>query len=398
MSSEKKPRFVEFKEGLVRFIGPDISLYSKGRLLEPSWAPVFYNPRMKLSRDIGVALIDAFSEYSLRKGLIIAEPLSATGIRGLRYLVENKGKVDMLILNDHNKLAYNLLIKNAEINGVYDKVRAYNLDVELLLYKLVEEELRPDVIDLDPFGSPGYFLDAAVKTIKHKGMICMTATDLPTLFGHYPLTAYRRYMVRVCLTDFYKECGIRVLLGFTAREAARMDRGIRPLFSQATDHYIRLCVLVYKSRRKALISLKSLGYVEYCDKCLYRNGIKDFEVKKCPLCRSRLKVIGPVWLGPLWDVEFLSKTLSAYSSRTYLERRGIKILQLMIEEAEAPPLYYRTSSIARKYAFKREVSPKKIAEFHRSVGISSSLTHFDDKGFRSPLDVGDVVKLIKKLI
>lgn len=393
-----KLKLIKLKEGLVTFFAPNIRFYSKKESLpEPAWAPVFYNPRMRLSRDIGVAVVEAFSEHFNRQNLTIFEPLSATGIRGLRYLVENKKIVSKLVLNDHNPLAYNVIKANIEINEAENIAEAYNLDVELLLHKLRSEGVKPDIVDLDPFGSPSYFLDTALKVIRHKGMICMTATDLPPLFGSYPLTAYRRYMAKVYRTDFYKECGVRVLLGFIAREAARFDEGIYPLYSQATDHYIRLCVLVLKSRKEGLKILNKIGFLAYCDYCLFRKSRDKLNVK-CPICGNKTKTIGPIWLGDLWNKRFIERVLKSYTKRQYFDKRGVKLLKTMRDEAEAPPFYYKTDAIAHKHMFSRELSPTTVVELHAKLGYASSLTHFDGKGFRSPLPIDDLVKLIRKNI
>ena len=51
--------------------------------------PVFYNPAMKLNRDISILLLNSIKN----KGMQIALPLSGTGIRGVRFLKElKKGK------------------------------------------------------------------------------------------------------------------------------------------------------------------------------------------------------------------------------------------------------------------------------------------------------------------
>ena len=52
---------------------------------------------------------------------------------------------------------------------------------------------RFDVIDLDPYGSPTPFLDAAVQSVADGGMLCITATDMAVLCGNSPETCYTKY-------------------------------------------------------------------------------------------------------------------------------------------------------------------------------------------------------------
>ena len=44
-------------------------------------------------------------------------------------------------------------------------------------------DYRFSVIDLDPYGSPTPFLDAAVQSTKDGGLMCITCTDMAVLCG-----------------------------------------------------------------------------------------------------------------------------------------------------------------------------------------------------------------------
>lgn len=50
-----------------------------------------------------------------------------------------------------------------------------------------------DVIDLDPYGCPSMFLDAAVQAVSDGGMLLVTATDMAVLCGNCPETCYTKY-------------------------------------------------------------------------------------------------------------------------------------------------------------------------------------------------------------
>ena len=54
-------------------------------------------------------------------------------------------------------------------------------------------QTRFDVIDLDPYGSPTPFLDAAVQSVADGGLLCITATDMAVLCGNTPETCYTKY-------------------------------------------------------------------------------------------------------------------------------------------------------------------------------------------------------------
>lgn len=50
-----------------------------------------------------------------------------------------------------------------------------------------------DVIDLDPYGCPSTFLDAAIQAIKEGGLLLVTATDMAVLAGNAAETCYSKY-------------------------------------------------------------------------------------------------------------------------------------------------------------------------------------------------------------
>ena len=380
----------KYVEGLVSVVAPDLEEYRVGRHVEPAWAPVFYNPRMSLSRDIGVATVAAFTANAKNSPLIV-EPLSATGVRGLRYLVEGAPHA-RLILNDIDPLAYQLMRINVRENHVSGRVAVLNTDARLVLDYLAMKGLKADIVDLDPFGSPAPFVEPAIRAVRNGGLLCATATDLPPLIGIYPDTCLRKYGSRSIRTEYSLEVGARILLAFIAREAGKFGRYIEPMLTQATDHYIRVCVRLRRGRRKAAKQLKQLMLVLHCRKCLYRSLALPSEVpSKCPVCGHSLEFAGPVWGEELWCPSFLDTVIREYKSRSYLSRRGLRILNLMREEIDAPPMYYRVDTLSGHYRLAEEPSPHFVVERLRQEGVKASLTHFDPKGFRCPLRPPEIV-------
>lgn len=52
---------------------------------------------------------------------------------------------------------------------------------------------RFDAVDLDPYGCPTMFLDAAVQCVADGGLLLVTATDMAILAGNSPETCYVKY-------------------------------------------------------------------------------------------------------------------------------------------------------------------------------------------------------------
>ena len=134
--------------------------------------PVFYNPAMALNRDISVLLLRALGKKRMR----VADILAGSGVRGIRLLRElGKGAIESMAINDGSKDAARLIKKNLILNGLggNKKITVMNKDANLVLL----ESSGFDYIDVDPFGSPVPFLDAACRRISGGGILAVTATD-----------------------------------------------------------------------------------------------------------------------------------------------------------------------------------------------------------------------------
>ena len=76
---------------------------------------VFYNPVMKLNRDISVLLLNSIDA----KNMQIALPLAGSGVRGIRFLKElKKNKIKSLSLNDYSKKAVNSIKNSLKLNKI----------------------------------------------------------------------------------------------------------------------------------------------------------------------------------------------------------------------------------------------------------------------------------------
>lgn len=68
--------------------------------------PVFYNPIMKLNRDISILVLKANKQR-----MNIALPLAGSGVRGVRFLKEAEKYVEKIYFNDYNENAVEIIKK-----------------------------------------------------------------------------------------------------------------------------------------------------------------------------------------------------------------------------------------------------------------------------------------------
>lgn len=107
---------------------------------------------------------------SIQSGLNILEALSATGLRSIRYAKEVPG-IKTIIANDLSIQAVESITENVKINNVDHLVVPHLADAKILMYTSMSEEKRFNAIDLDPYGSPTRFLDAAVQSVAEGGLL-----------------------------------------------------------------------------------------------------------------------------------------------------------------------------------------------------------------------------------
>jgi len=376
------------KEGLAKIAIPDPSLYTNGKRVEPAWAPVFYNPRAELSRDLSVCFLAVYLKGT-DKEVILAEPLSATGVRGIRYVIE-VNNIKKVFLNDIDKKAFKLIQYNVKLNKIEDKVEVGNEDASLfLLRKKFEGEIF-DVIDLDPYGSSVPFLDAALKALKRRGVLGLTFTDTAVAQGVYPHKALKKYFVFAFRTPFSKELALRIFLGYVAREAAKYDLIIRPLFGFHAEYYVRFFVQIDKSGREAHRELlEKLGYIIYDKKTGLRKVLSISNILASGLEKGEVK-LGPLWLESFAEQEIVEKMIKEVEKRKFrLFKKEIKILKLIRDEIKISlPFYYTVTEFAQRFKVK-EPSPLRVVQKLVGEGFSASLTHFDSKGFKTtaPMEV-----------
>ncbi|MEM1537256.1 MAG: tRNA (guanine(10)-N(2))-dimethyltransferase [Candidatus Nezhaarchaeales archaeon] len=383
------------------FEGDIVLLVPDGEVLGRQRADsiAFYNPAMELCRDIAVSCLQVY-QRTLNQGLIIAEPLTATGVRGLRYAKEVKG-VEKVVIGDVNPEAVKLAKVNVAINALSDKVIVEQADANLLLSVYVARKTRFNAVDIDPFGSPAPYISAALRSLRDGGLIAVTATDMPPLCGVHPMVAERRYGGTSLRSDFCHEVAVRLLLSAICREAGKQDLGIEPLLCHFTRHYVRIYSRIRVGAVKADASFRSLGYAVYCPKCGFRSlisgGIGIDVPNRCKNCGNKLQRAGPLWAGRIQDKDFCTNVLREVEARSFkLKNLELRLLKLLQAEAEGPPLYYVLDRICH-LAKVAEPSLEAVISKLRSNGFKATRTHFNLKGVKTDAPITRLISIVKEL-
>jgi len=332
----------------------------------------FYNPAMELNRDMSIVLCQWLINNN-NKLIEILDGLAASGIRGIRFANELEGDFNVTI-NDWDPNAFDLIKNNVE------KLNLKNVICSNLNLNTILSQKKFHYIDIDPFGSPVYFIDSAIRGIKNQGIIALTATDTAALCGTYPKVCFRRYGAVPFHSVVMKEIALRILLGFICRTAGIYDKGIKPLICYSTDHYFRVYVQIFNGVSNANDSMK------------YYSAIKKDELVGIETTK---KDIGPLWMGRLHNKRAINELITIlFKKKLKTKNKSWKLFDLIQEEADAPAFFYTTESLAsilKKSPPKLEIVFEKL----KNKGYEVYKTHFSSTGFKTNASKKEIEKVFK---
>ncbi|ESO87614.1 hypothetical protein LOTGIDRAFT_127570 [Lottia gigantea] len=380
---------------------------------------VFYNPVQEFNRDITIAVINEFAKETIQNknckkvendvdqanvelkvgvkcdnGIKILEGLSASGLRSMRFGLEIAG-VKEIVTNDVSKWAVDIIDKNIEHNKLQHLVMSNLGDASMLLYQNKTEKSF-DVVDLDPYGSPAQFLDAAVQAVRDGGLLCVTATDMAVLCGNAGEKCAATYGAMSVRMKCCHEEALRILLQCIETHANRYSRYIEPVISLSVDFYVRVFVKIHTGAKKVKESVTKKSMFYHCVGCgtvtLQKLGIKEptegnnFKFlpahgppvgSSCDHCNSRHVIGGPVWSDPIHSIDFIDRVLTSVSTNLqYLNtsKRISGLLTVAKEELQDIPFYYVLDDLCSTV----HCSPLSLEKFNSAIlnaGHKVSLSH-----------------------
>ncbi len=367
----------------------DIQLTIESESQPTKQSSVFYNPAMQRNRDISVSCLSSASQDS-NEYWEVGDPLAGTGIRGLRYLTE-VASVSTAHLNDSNPRA----VENIRMNCRYNAISQQQAHVSQQDANATMHQHRNEwnYVDIDPFGSPRPYLDAAATVLRKSSAIGVTATDLAVVCGAYPQTCRRRYAATPLKTQFCHEIGLRIYLASAFMSCAHRDKCLIPRLCWYEQHYIRLFGTVQQSAKQTNKHLSCIGYLSYCNRCLYRR-LEKTTVATCPHCDSALQHAGPLWIGSFADPAFGNHVLADLEEREYTD--AATLIRSVVEEASITQPYYNIHQLA-KYAKTNAVKRDQLCEFIQSLGYQCAPTHFSPIGIRTNCHIDQLYDAMQTL-
>jgi len=343
---------------------------------------VFYNPHMELSRTLSSLLVRTLDEK-----LSVLDGMAASGIRGMRYKMENEN-VEKVSFVDVYEPAVECIKKGIKENGI--KAKVFREDINRFLFNATNEY---NFIELDPFGTPVPYVYFAVRALRNlkSGYLSITATDTAVLCGAHKKACIKNYHSKPMRNYFCHETGIRILINFVARIAHEFNFGIKPLLSFYYRHQMKTIIKLEKGAKKADENLGQMGYVSFCESCLNAAYGKTME-KTCGLCGKENDFAGELWLGEINEKEKIKKMLDLNKKRGGKDREKVeRLLTILLEELPIP-YFFDTHAIAKVYGR----MPPRIEEMLKILkkhGFDASRTHFSPMGFKTNAGIKEILSL-----
>jgi len=365
-----------------------------------SGMPVFYNPVMKLNRDLTLAVLLAMQSGDGQKPrLTIGLPMEASGMRAARILhelvVPGYLSPDIIALNDLSEHAAAFARKNIAHNiGKFDQALV-NVSVDEAS-TFLRKSPGFSYIDIDPFGTPNPFLDSAAQRISRGGILAVTATDTSALAGTYPAATARKYWAIPSRTWVMHEVGLRILCRKVQLIGAQYEKALLPVLSVATDHYYRIFFLCDRSHAPVKDMLKLHKFLHVCKSCL-QLSVSAANWGECPSCGTRVIGAGPLWAGPLHDAMFV-QTMRAESKK--LDAKTAKELDALLAVIEDECRMdgknvvgfvdlHELSSLLKTEAQRTETVLAKL-------GVHACRTHINGHSVKTDLSMPEFLAMMKK--
>ena len=245
---------------------------------------------------------------------------------------------------------------------------------------------RGTIVDIDPFGSPAKYIDCGIRATMHGGILSTTATDLQVLHGLFRDACKRRYGGVPVKTEYSNEIAIRLILGCIRVIAARLDIEIIPLFVETDLHYYRTYVRILNRPDQN----ENIGYILHCKTCGNRKVINEQE-KSCEICNGSIDLAGPLWIGQLFEKQFL-ETIKDEIPNYIVDKNCEKVISKSILESEKPGTYFTLDEIASKM----KVSPLRLDRAIsklESNGFVASPTSLNPTGFRTNARIDQILEI-----
>ncbi|WP_228016166.1 tRNA (guanine-N1)-methyltransferase [Leptolyngbya ectocarpi] len=357
-------------------------------------ANAFYRSSSQIGRDLAVLAAAIYRQHHGQ--LRVIDAMTGCGVRPLRYHLESGA--DWIWANEGNPELRALLQENLRQGMAPESYGITHQDANQLFFRCAQQQDYYDLIDIDNFGSPTPFINSALWAIKFGGLLYLTSTDGRTTGGHALEKSVQMYGACARRHPAVYEQGLRLLMGYAAQQAAARGWCIQPVFSIFNGSIHRAMVRVVPQSWQD----EDYGFLAYCYGCgQFRTaGWRQLGQLSCEVCGTAPVVSGPMWLGPLHDMEYVGQ-MAKLANKWQWPQRIQQLLAVMMAEATMPPYYYPLAEIGRRGQMDIPARDRLIAGIReRPVADShyrATRTHLDAQAIKTDAPLAVCLEVAKSL-
>ena len=162
------------------------------------------------------------------------------------------------------------------------------------------------------------------------------------------------------------------------------------MFVESEMHYYRTYVKVLNRPDQK----ENLGYILHCKNCGHRKITLE-QKQECELCESKISIAGPLWIGDIFNKNFIQDMLLETPNLT-VDKTCEKILNKCLDESQMQGTYFTLDEIASKM----KSSPPKLEDVISNLQKNkflSSVTAFNPTGFRTNANINEIIKIFQSI-
>lgn len=374
--------------------------------LEPGWYQegkvtfqvdkAFYRPHSQVGRDLAVL---AAAVYRQQHGeLRVLDAMTGCGVRPLRYQVE--AGADWVWANEGNPELREVVTQNLSEGMRPRSYRITHQDANQVFFDCYQQRDFYDLVDIDNFGSPTPYLNTGLWATKMGGLLYLTSADGRTTGGHDPDRSLQVYAAYARSHPAVHEQGLRLIIGAILQQAASRGMQIQPVFSIFNGQIHRVMVRLVMDQPW---NSQNYGFLGYCHTCGHYETVHWRHIGRTNcFCQTiisgldklnTLTLSGPMWLGPLHDVEML-KQMEDLAKRWEWHKR-VKLLQIMQDEATMPPYFFKLGEIGRHG--KMDIPQRdQLIRALQDHGYQACLTHLDFQAIKTNATFATCIEIARQ--
>ena len=160
------------------------------------------------------------------------------------------------------------------------------------------------------------------------------------------------------------------------------------MFVESDMHYYRTYVKVLNKPDQQ----ENLGYILHCKNCGHRKVSIEQE-QECELCKLKINAAGPLWIGKIFDKEFIQSMLLEVS-KLEVDKVCEKTIHKSLVESEMPATYFTLDEIASKMKSSPPKLEKVVLNLQKNDFVSSP-TSFSSTGFRTDAKINEIIEIFQ---